>query len=139
MAVLREYHTALGALVDKYEGTVERFTGDGLLVVFNDPLPCADPSLRAVHMAIEMRDEVAKLAQKWSRLWPRHRLWHRHRARLCHVRPIGYAGRLEYSVIGTVVNLAARLCAQASAGQILIDRKFTPPSRPKWTQSRPAN
>ena len=59
MAVLREYHTALGTLIDKFEGTVERFAGDGLLVLFNDPLPCPDPSLRAVRMAVEMRDEIA--------------------------------------------------------------------------------
>ena len=62
MLVLREYHTAMGVLVDKFEDTVERFVGDGLLAIFNDPLPCPDPSLRAVRMAVEMRDAVAKLA-----------------------------------------------------------------------------
>jgi class 3 adenylate cyclase len=67
MLVLREYHTALGALVDKFEGTVERFSGDGLLVILTDLLPCPDPSIRAVQMALEMRDEVAKLRVKWSR------------------------------------------------------------------------
>ena len=65
MAVLREYHRRSGALIDKFEGTVERFAGDGLLVLFNDPLPCPEPSARAVQMAVEMRDEVAKLAAKW--------------------------------------------------------------------------
>src|SRR5450631_2982442 len=67
IVVLREYHTALGVIVDKFEGTVERFTGDGLLVLFNDPMECPDPSMRAVGMAIEMRDEVAELSAKWSR------------------------------------------------------------------------
>jgi class 3 adenylate cyclase len=67
MLVLREYHAKLGVLVDKFEGTVERFTADGLMVIFNDPLPCPDPQMRAVQMALEMRDEVAKLFQKWSR------------------------------------------------------------------------
>ena len=57
MAVLRDYHKALGALIDKFEGTVERFAGDGLLVPFNDPLPCPEPSLKAVRMATEMRDD----------------------------------------------------------------------------------
>src|SRR5271165_4426176 len=66
--VMREYHVTLGKFADKYEGTVERFTGDGLLIVFNDPMPCPDPCLRAAHMAVEMRDEVAKLSQKWNRL-----------------------------------------------------------------------
>jgi hypothetical protein len=73
MLVLREYHTKLGVLINKFEGTVERFSGDGLLVVFNDPLPCPDPSIRAVQMALEMRDEVAKLSVKWSRPLPTHR------------------------------------------------------------------
>ncbi len=67
LAVLREYHAALGVLIDKFEGTVERFAGDGLLVLFNDPLPCPNPAERAVQMAIEMRDEVARLATKWRR------------------------------------------------------------------------
>src|SRR6202030_1688336 len=67
MLVLREYHATLGVLVDKFEGTVERFTGDGLLVIFNDPLQCPDPSIRAVQMAVEMRDEVTKLSVKWRR------------------------------------------------------------------------
>src|SRR5215471_12269978 len=65
ITVLREYHKTLGALIDKFEGTIERFAGDGLLVLFNDPLPCADPSARAVRMAVEMRDQVAKLAAGW--------------------------------------------------------------------------
>src|SRR5689334_14605739 len=65
MTVLREYHATLGTLINKFEGTIERFAGDGLLVLFNDPLPCADPSLRAVRMAVEMRREIAVLAEKW--------------------------------------------------------------------------
>ena len=66
MLVLRNYHTKVGVLVNKFEGTVERFSGDGLLVVFNDPLPCPNPSIRAVQMAVEMRDVVAKLSVEWS-------------------------------------------------------------------------
>jgi adenylate cyclase len=121
MLVLREYHTALGVLVDKFEGTVERFTGDGLLVIFNDPLPCIEPSIRAVQMALEMRDEVAKLSLKWSRSG--HDIGfgigiaHGHAT----LGTIGYEGQFQYSVTGNVANLASRLCDEAKNGQILID------------------
>jgi adenylate cyclase len=121
MLVLREYHTALGVLVDKFEGTVERFTGDGLLVIFNDPLPCIEPSIRAVQMALEMRDEVAKLSVKWSRSG--HDIGfgigiaHGHAT----LGTIGYEGQFQYSVTGNVANLASRLCDEAKNGQILID------------------
>src|SRR3984957_9094913 len=121
MLVLREYHTALGVLVDKFEGTVERFTGDGLLVIFNDPLPCIEPSIRAVQMALEMRDEVAKLSVKWSRSG--HDIGfgigiaHGHAT----LGTIGYEGQFQYSVTGNVANLASRLCDEAKNGQVLID------------------
>jgi adenylate cyclase len=119
--VMREYHVTLGTLVDKYQGTVERFTGDGLLVVFNDPVPCPDPCLRALHVAVEMRDEVAKLSRRWSRLG--HDLGFG--IGIAHgyatLGTIGYEGRLQYSVTGKVANLAARLCGEAKDGQILVD------------------
>ena len=123
MAILREYHTSLGPLVHKYEGTVERFIGDGFLVIFNDPLPCPDPSVRAIKMAGEMRACMGRLADGWRK--------HGHDLGfgigIAHgyatLGRLGFEGRFEYSAIGTVVNLAARLCAQAEAGQILIDPK----------------
>ena len=123
MAVLREYHARLGALIHKHEGTLERFLGDGLMVLFNDPLRCPDPPVRAVKMAIEMRDGVAELAAGWRK--------HGHELGfgmgIAHgyatLGRIGFEGRFDYSAIGTVVNLAARLCSQAQAGQILIDPK----------------
>ncbi len=121
MLVLREYHKTLGALTDKYEATVERFTGDGLLVVFNYPVPCADPSLRAVHMAVEMREEVAKLSQKWSRSGHDLGFGIGIAYGYATLGTIGYEGRLQYSVTGKVANLAARLCDEAKGGQILID------------------
>ncbi|MGB8550928.1 MAG: response regulator [Xanthobacteraceae bacterium] len=121
IAVLRDYHTNLGPLVHKYAGTLERFLGDGFLILFNDPLPCADPSIQAVKMAIEMRDRFAMLAAEW-----------RNRGHdlgfsmgISHgfatLGRIGFEGRFEYSAVGNVVNLAARLCAQAGSGQILTD------------------
>ncbi len=121
MLVLREYHAALGALVDKFEGTVERFTGDGLLVIFNDPLPCSDPSLRAVKMAIEMRDEVAKLSVKWSRSGHDVGFGIGIAHGYATLGTIGYEGQFQYSVTGKVANLASRLCSNAKDGQILIE------------------
>jgi adenylate cyclase len=123
MLVLREYHTALGILVDKFEGTVERFTGDGMLVIFNDPLPCSDPSVRAVQMAIEMRDDVAKLAAKWSGFGHDIGFGIGIAHGYATLGTVGYEGRFQYSVTGKVANLASRLCDEAKSGQILIDVK----------------
>jgi adenylate cyclase len=123
MTVLREYHSTLGVVIDKHEGTVERFAGDGVMVLFNDPLPCPAPSARAVKMALEMRDGVAKMAAKWGAYG--HDLGfgvgiaHGYATLGC----IGYEGRFQYSVTGTVANLASRLCDQALNGQILVDAK----------------
>jgi class 3 adenylate cyclase len=123
MSVLRDYHAGLGALIHKYEGTVERFAGDGVMILFNDPLPCPDPNERAVRMSVEMRDHVAELGVKWRKAG--HQLGfgmgiaYGYATLGC----IGFEGRFDYSAIGTVVNLAARLCADAKDGQILIDGK----------------
>jgi adenylate cyclase len=123
IAILHEYHAALGTLINKFGGTVERFAGDGVLILFNDPVPCPDPCIRAVQLAIEMRDEIAKLAEKWRKHG--HELGfgvgiaHGHATLGC----IGFEGRFQYSVTGTVANLASRLCDKAANGQILIDPK----------------
>ena len=123
MALLQEYHATLGAVIDQFEGTVERFAGDGLLVLFNDPLPCTDPSVRAVRMAVQMRDKIAELDVKWRRHG--HELGfgigiaHGYATLGC----IGFEGRFQYSVTGTVANLACRLCDAARNGQILVDAK----------------
>ena len=123
MSVLRDYHRLLGEQVHEYEGTVERFAGDGILVLFNEPLPIPDPSLRAVKMAVSMRERVAELAVNWRKAG--HDLGFgigiaRGYATLGRV---GFEGRYDYAAIGTVVNLAARLCSDAKDGQILIDGK----------------
>ena len=123
MGILREYHSALGPLVHKYEGTIERFIGDGFLVLFNDPLPCPDPPVCAIRMATEMRACMTELAEGWRKRG--HELGFA--IGIAHgyatLGRIGFEGRFDYSAIGTVVNLAARLCSQALAGQILIDPK----------------
>jgi adenylate cyclase len=123
MAVLREYQSSLGILVDKFEGTVERFTGDGMMVWFNDPIPCDDPCGRAVRMGVEMRDRVAELGVNWRK--------HDHDLGfgigIAHgyatLGRIGSEQRSDYAAVGMVVNLAARLCGEAEDGQILIDSK----------------
>jgi class 3 adenylate cyclase/CheY-like chemotaxis protein len=121
LQVLREYHAALGVLIDRFEGTVERFAGDGLLVLFNDPLPCPDPSERAARMAVEMRDAVAGLATQWRA--GGHELGFG--IGIAHgdatLGLVGFEGRFQYSVTGRVANLASRLCDEAGNGQILVD------------------
>jgi len=123
MSILREYHAGLGALINNFEGTIERFNGDGVMVLFNDPLPCPDPSVRAVRMAVEMRDCIAGLTARWRKHG--HELGfgigiaHGYATLGC----VGFEGRFQYSVTGTVANLAARLCDQAKSGEILIDGK----------------
>jgi class 3 adenylate cyclase len=123
MDVLREYHAALGEIIHRFEGTLERFLGDGLMVLFNDPIPCPDPALRAVNMAIVMRDRVSELAQRWRK--------HGHDLGFgvgiaqgyATIGKIGFEGRFDYAAIGAVANLASRLCSEAKAGQVLISRR----------------
>jgi class 3 adenylate cyclase len=121
ISVLGAYHEVLGPLIHKYEGTLERFAGDGLNVLFNDPLPCPDPSERAVRMAVEMREAVAGLALKWRKLGYELGFGIGIAHGFATLGRIGFQGRYDYSAIGTVVNLAARLCAEARSGQILVD------------------
>jgi adenylate cyclase len=123
LSVLREYHDTLGALIHKFEGTLERYAGDGLIVLFNDPVPCADPSVRAVRMAVEMRDAVAVLTAKWGKYG--HDLGFAVGIAYGYATlgRIGFEGRFDYAAIGTVVNLAGRLCEEARDGEILVDAK----------------
>ncbi len=124
MALLHDYHAALVPLIQQFEGTLDRFAGDGLMVYFNDPLSCPNPAERAVALAVAMRDAVAALAQAWRR----------HDYRLgfgigiaqgyATLGQIGFEGRFDYSAIGTVINTAARLCDAAKDGQILVTSRI---------------
>ena len=121
--MLGEYHEALGDLVHRFEGTLERFTGDGLMVFFNDPLPCPDAPERAVRMAVAMRGRVAQLAEGWSRMGYELHLGIGIAQGHATLGRIGFEGRSDYAAIGSVTNLAARLCEHAAPGQILISAR----------------
>ena len=121
MQLLREYHATLGTLIDKFEGTIERFSGDGLLVLFNDPISCQDPPMRAVQMALEMHAEVAKLLVKWNRFGYDMGFGIGIATGYATLGTVGYEAQLQYSATGRVVNLASRLCSEAKNGQLLTD------------------
>ena len=123
MAVLEEYHAALGELIFRYQGTLERFTGDGLMVFFNDPIPLDDPARRAVEMALAMRDRVGTLTDGWSRLGHDLGFGVGIAQGFATLGRIGYEGRYDYAAIGSVTNLAARLCAEADPGQVLVAQR----------------
>ena len=123
MAVLREYHAEMGALVVAHEGTLERFTGDGMMIFFNDPVVVDNPSERALRMAVEMRARVGELAVQWRKLGYDLDFGVGIAQGYATLGAIGFEGRWDYGAIGTVTNLAARLCGEAQPGQILIQRR----------------
>jgi GAF domain-containing protein len=120
MALLREYHAAIGDIIHRHSGTLERYAGDGVMVIFNDPVKVDNPALKAVHVALEMRAALSVLIEKWRRLG--HDLGfgigisHGYAT----LGTIGFEGRFDYAAIGTVSNVASRLCDEAKPGQILI-------------------
>ena len=123
-AVLADYYRALGDIVHRFEGTLERFAGDGMMIFFNDPLLCDDAPQRAVRMAVAMRNRVSELIERWAE--------HGHDLGFgvgiaqgyATIGAIGFEGRIDYAAIGTVTNLAARLCAEAAPGQILVSQRI---------------
>jgi len=120
MALLREYHAAIGETIIKYSGTLERYAGDGVMVVFNDPVPVDKPALQAVLMALEMRDVIGALTEKWRRLGHDIGFGIGIAHGFATLGTIGFEGRFDYAAIGTVSNVASRLCDEAKPGQILI-------------------
>ncbi len=123
MGVLQEYHEALGDLIFRFEGTLERFTGDGLMVFFNDPIRCDDGPLRAVRMAVAMRTRVRDLAEAWARQGHDLALGIGVAQGYATLGTIGFEGRRDYAAIGSVTNLAARLCGEAEPWQILVSER----------------
>jgi len=124
MGVLREYHAAMGEVILAHEGTLERFTGDGMMIFFNDPVPVPDPHERAVRMAIQMRERVIGLLERWRRRGFALDFGVGIAHGYATIGAIGFEGRWDYGAIGTVTNLAARLCGEAAPGQILISRRL---------------
>ena len=126
MALLRDYHAAIGEIIIKYSGTLERYAGDGVMVVFNDPVPVDNPALRAVLMALETREAMGALMEKWRQLGHDVGFGIGIAHGFATLGTIGFEGRFDYSAIGTVSNVASRLCDEAMPGQILISpRVFT--------------
>jgi class 3 adenylate cyclase len=123
MTALDEFHAAMGPLIDEHGGTVPHFAGDGILIFFNDPLPLEDPCGQAAAMALAMQRAFAPLAQKWQRLGHHLGLGIGIARGYATLGAVGYEARVDYSAIGSVVNLSARLCTEAKGGQILVDRK----------------
>jgi class 3 adenylate cyclase len=120
MALLHEYHAAIGEIINKYGGTLERYAGDGVMVVFNDPIPVDNPALQAALMAIDMRTAIGTLIEKWRKLGHDIGFGIGIAHGFATLGTIGFEGRFDYAAIGTVSNVASRLCDEAKPGQILI-------------------
>jgi GAF domain-containing protein len=120
MALLHEYHAAIGGIINQYGGTLERYAGDGVMVVFNDPIPVDNPALQAVRMAIDMRAAIGELIEKWRKLGHDIGFGIGIAHGFATLGTIGFEGRFDYAAIGTVSNVASRLCDEAKPGQILI-------------------
>ncbi len=127
MGVLGEYHTAMGRLILEHEGTLERFTGDGIMVFFNDPVQVNDPGPRAARMALAMQREVALLSSGWKKRGYDLLMGVGIAQGFATIGGIGFEGRIDYGAIGTVTNLAARLCGEAQGGEILVSQRVMGP------------
>ena len=123
LRVLREYHEVVGSLIFRYEATLEHFAGDGVMSFFNDPLPCPDPAARAIRMAIDMRDEVDRHLKKWQKRGFDLGFGLGVALGYATLGQVGFEGQFHYMAVGSVANLASRLCDQAQNGQILISQR----------------
>lgn len=123
MDFLRGYHSEMGKLVFKFEATLERFMGDGIVVIFNDPIPCEEHACKAATMALEMRERVKELRAAWLKKGYDLDLGVGFAAGYATLGTMGFEGRMDYGSVGNLPNLAARMCAEAKGGQILTDQK----------------
>ena len=123
MELLRNYHTEMGKLIFQFEGTLERFMGDGIVVIFNDPITCEEHAQKAARMAIEMRDRVKELRSAWRKKGYDLDLGVGFATGYATLGTMGFEGRMDYGTVGNLPNLASRLCAEAKGGQILTDQK----------------
>ncbi len=123
MRVLGEYHDALGPLIFRFEATLEHLAGDGMLAYFNDPVPCPDPVERAVRMALAMQQRIGQLVTTWQRRGYELGFGVGIALGYATLGQIGFEGRFHYGAIGSVLNLASRLCDSASSGQILVTQR----------------
>lgn len=123
LQVLRQYHAEMGRFIMSYQGTLAGFSGDGIMIFFNDPLPLDNPAAQAVRMCIEMRARFAELTQAWSKRGHQLGLGIGIAQGFATLGVIGFEGRQDYGAIGTVCNLASRLCSEARDGQILVSQK----------------
>jgi class 3 adenylate cyclase/CheY-like chemotaxis protein len=121
MRALNEFHIAMGKIIMAYDGTVERFTGDGMMIFFNDPIEIANPAERAVKMAIDMQKRMIQIDDEWQQRGHDMKMGIGITQGYATLGAIGFEGRRDYTAIGSVVNLAARLCGQAAGGEILCD------------------
>jgi class 3 adenylate cyclase/AmiR/NasT family two-component response regulator len=124
MSVLREYYEAIGPLVHRYEGTLDHFAGDGMMVFFNDPVPCANAVGNAIALAMAMRAAVTQLAAGWHQRGFQLGFGVGIAQGYATLGLIGFEGRQDYTAIGTVTNVAARLCSEAADGEILVTRRI---------------
>jgi adenylate cyclase len=123
IGVLNQFYEAVGALIFQYQGTLEQFAGDSVMTMFNDPVPCPDPGARAVSMSVQLRDRMSTLSTGWRRKGYELDCGVGIAEGFATMGRVGYEGRFDYRAIGSVVNLAARLCAAALAGQILLSQR----------------
>jgi class 3 adenylate cyclase len=136
MNVLREYHAALGGLIFKYEGTLDKYAGDGVMILFNAPIQFEDHTQRAVKMAVEMRDTIGPLTERWRNRG--HSLGFGIGIALGYATlgQVGFEQRLEYAAIGSVTNLASRLCSEAQPNQIVVSRRVYGMVE-QWVEGKP--
>lgn len=135
MNVLREYHAALGQLIFKYEGTLDKYAGDGVMILFNAPIQFEDHTRRAVKMAVEMRDTIGPLTERWRNRGHSLGFGIGIAVGYATLGQVGFEQRLEYAAIGSVTNLASRLCGEAKAGQIVASRRVYGIVEP-WVEAR---